>query len=273
MLFHSCFNQLSEASSGLFGCFLVFFLNWSDFSLKFFLDAHLHCFPLKGVLTVLTCNTENKWLNGIKMQTFSFILRGFWGWIDSFWMPGVAPLPLFLNFPAVLAVPWHKSISCVGFSGDGWCCRPADLEGAVLGQVCHRTEEAFSSTHGLLWRPIRQKKRCISTNMQHLSQPRERERVKNEEKMISSLNWDLLLGGSELTEPFLPPFFLALLCYPLQLRPYWDNSFFPQMLWVMWQLNGTRDLWPVALSPACRLPWVSEGPSHCEGIHSISTCN
>lgn len=83
-----------------------------------------------------------------------------------------------------------------------------DLEGAVLGQVCHRTEEAFSSTHGLLWRPIRQKKRRISTNMQHFSKPRERE-GKMRRKMISSPNWDLLLGGSELTEPFLPPFFLS----------------------------------------------------------------
>lgn len=109
----------------LLGClavFIVFFLNWSGFSLNFFFDTYLHCFPLKGG-DDCTCNTENKWLNGIKMQTFSFILRGFWAWIDSFWMPGVAPLLLFLNFPAVLAVPWHKSISCVGFSGDGWCCR------------------------------------------------------------------------------------------------------------------------------------------------------
>lgn len=104
-------------------------------------------------------------------------------------------------------------------------------KGAVLGQVCHRTEEAFSSTHGLLWRPHKTKKKTANRHKHATFVSTETERGK---KMISSLNWDLLLGGSELTAPFLPPFFLALLCYPLQL---WDDSFFPQMLWVMWPMT------------------------------------
>lgn len=42
--------------------------------------------------------------------------------------------------------------------------------------------------------------------------------------MISSLNWELLLGGSELTEPFLPPFVLSLLSPSAALRSFLLSS-------------------------------------------------
>lgn len=196
------------------------------------------------------------------MQTFSFILRGFWAWIDSFWMPGVAPLLLFLNFPAVLAVPWHKSISCVGFSGDGWCCRGPGRGGVRPGVPQDRG--SIQQHTRVIVASHKTKKNVESAQTCNICLNQEKEREKWGEKMISSPNWDLLLGGSELTEPFLPPFFLYVtLCSHTKIIPSFFKCCGSCDNWIG---PVTYDLLPFHL--ACRLPWVSEGP-HCEGIHSI----